>query len=100
MTKLLLICVNLLLLLLGVQTSIKETTPTLQKGKASYYGAEFEGRKTANGEKFSNYDYTAAHRKLPFNTYVRVTNLKNNLSITVRINDRGPFVETRIIDLS
>jgi rare lipoprotein A (peptidoglycan hydrolase) len=58
MTKFLIISVNLLLLLLGVQTSIKETTPTSQKGKASYYGTEFEGRKTANGEKFSNYDYT------------------------------------------
>ncbi len=71
-----------------------------KQGKASYYGREFEGRKTANGEIFRNADFTAAHRTLPFNTYVRVTNLKNNLSITVRINDRGPFVRTRIIDLS
>lgn len=72
----------------------------VQKGKASFYGKEFHGRKTANGEIFSNYDYTAAHRTLPFNSYVRTTNLKNQLSITVRINDRGPFVKSRIIDLS
>jgi rare lipoprotein A len=78
-------------------------TPSIlkvNKGKASYYGKEFEGRKTANGEIFRNADFTAAHRTLPFNTFVRVTNSKNNLSITVRINDRGPFVKSRIIDLS
>jgi len=78
-------------------------TPSILKvsqGKASYYGREFEGRKTANGELFRNSDFTAAHRTLPFNTFVRVTNTKNNLSITVRINDRGPFVKSRIIDLS
>jgi len=71
-----------------------------QVGKSSYYGREFEGRKTANGEIFRNSDFTAAHRTLPFNTLIRVTNLKNKLSVTVRINDRGPFVRTRIIDLS
>lgn len=71
-----------------------------QKGKASYYGREFEGRKTANGELFRNADFTAAHRTLDFNTFVRVTNLKNNLSITVRVTDRGPFVRSRIVDLS
>ena len=70
------------------------------RGKASYYGKEFEGRKTANGERFSNDDYTAAHRSLPFNSFIRVTNLSNNLSITVRINDRGPYVRSRIIDLT
>lgn len=69
-------------------------------GKASYYGKEFEGRKTANGEAFRNADFTAAHRSLDFNSYIRVTNLKNNLSVTVRINDRGPYVKSRIIDLS
>lgn len=70
------------------------------RGKASYYGKEFQGRKTANGERFSNDDYTAAHRTLPFNSFIRVTNLSNNLSITVRINDRGPYVRSRIIDLT
>jgi len=71
-----------------------------QKGKASYYGREFEGRKTANGEIFKNADFTAAHRSLPFNSFVRVTNLRNGLSITVRVNDRGPYVKSRVIDLS
>lgn len=70
------------------------------QGKASYYGREFEGRKTASGEIFRNSDFTCAHRTMDFNTLLRVTNLKNNLSITVRVNDRGPFVRTRIIDLS
>lgn len=70
------------------------------QGKASYYGREFEGRKTASGEVFRNADFTAAHRTFPFNTLLRVTNLKNKLSITVRVNDRGPYVRTRIIDLS
>ncbi|MBL7924200.1 MAG: septal ring lytic transglycosylase RlpA family protein [Bacteroidia bacterium] len=74
--------------------------PNKQLGKASYYGREFEGRKTANGEIFRNADFTAAHRTMAFHTIVRVTNLKNSLTITVRINDRGPFVRSRIIDLS
>lgn len=71
-----------------------------QKGKASYYADKFNGRTTANGEKFSNSDMTAAHNTLPFNTRVRVTNLKNNKTVIVRINDRGPFAGGRIIDLS
>ncbi len=70
------------------------------RGFASYYGNEFNGRKTASGELFDNNKMTAAHRTLPFGTLVRVTNLKNNLSVIVVINDRGPFVEGRIIDLS
>ncbi len=86
-----------LLLLTGAGNKIHLKTQT---GKASYYGREFEGRKTASGEIFHNADFTAAHRTLPFNTFVRVTNLKNDLIITVKINDRGPFVKSRIIDLS
>lgn len=70
------------------------------KGLASYYGNEFNGRKTASGEIFDNNKMTAAHKSIPFGTLVRVTNLKNNLSVIVVINDRGPFVEGRIIDLS
>jgi len=69
-------------------------------GKASFYGKKFEGRKTANGEIFSNKKLTAAHRTLPFGTLVRVTNLKNNDTVIVRINDRGPYVKGRIIDLT
>ena len=73
---------------------------TIQIGKGSWYGKKFQGKRTANGERFNMYAYTAAHRSLPFNTMVRVTNLKNNRSIIVRINDRGPYSRGRIIDLS
>src|SRR5208283_1098131 len=70
------------------------------KGIASYYADDFNGKKTANGETYDMYKMTAAHRTLPFNTKVRVTNLDNKRSIIVRINDRGPFKLERIIDLS
>lgn len=70
------------------------------KGTASWYGDNFHGKLTSNGEYYNMYDNTAAHKTLPMNTIVRVTNLRNNLSTTVRINDRGPFVGSRIIDLS
>ncbi|HOV62517.1 MAG TPA: septal ring lytic transglycosylase RlpA family protein [Spirochaetia bacterium] len=73
---------------------------SLQEGYASWYGGKFHGRKTANGEIFDSNEFTAAHRTLPFGTLVKVTNLANGLSVIVRINDRGPFVEGRIIDLS
>jgi rare lipoprotein A len=75
-------------------------TGYIQYGKASYYGEEFHGRKTASGEIFNKWNYTCAHKKLPFNTKVKVTNLKNKKSVIVRVNDRGPFVAGRIIDLS
>lgn len=71
-----------------------------QKGIASWYGKKFHGRTTSNGEKYNMYAMTAAHKTLPMGTYVRVKNLKNNKEIVVRINDRGPFVRSRIIDLS
>lgn len=69
-------------------------------GKASYYSNEFEFRKTANGEIYSGSKFTAAHRDLPFGTYLRVTNEKNQKQVTVKVNDRGPFVSGRILDLS
>jgi rare lipoprotein A (peptidoglycan hydrolase) len=69
-------------------------------GRASYYGPGFHGRLTANGEVFWQDAYTAAHRVWPFGTVVRVTNLKNGLSCRVRINDRGPFINGREIDVS
>ncbi|PLX17813.1 MAG: septal ring lytic transglycosylase RlpA family lipoprotein [Salinivirgaceae bacterium] len=72
----------------------------IEYGKASFYANKFEGRTTASGEKYWHSKLTAAHRTLPFNTRVRVTNLEKNLSVIVRINDRGPFVKDRIIDLS
>ncbi len=71
-----------------------------QVGVASWYGPDFHGKKTANGEVYNMYDYTAAHKFLPFGTYVRVQNLDNGRWVVVRINDRGPFVKDRIIDLS
>ena len=69
-------------------------------GSASWYGPGFHGRMSANGEIFDQYALTAAHRTLPFGTYVRVTNLYNGAAVTVRINDRGPYAGDRIIDLS
>ena len=69
-------------------------------GKASYYGPQFHGRKTANGETFDQHGLTAAHKTWPFNTVCRVTNRSNGKQVTVRINDRGPFVPGRILDLS
>lgn len=71
-----------------------------QTGKASFYAKKFEGRKTASGEKFSNKKLTAAHKTLPFGTRVQVTNLKNNKTVIVTINDRLPKKSKRIIDLS
>jgi rare lipoprotein A len=70
------------------------------KGTASYYGAKFHGRRTASGERFNQNALTAAHKTLPLGTKVRVTNLRNGESVEVTINDRGPYVKGRIIDLS
>jgi rare lipoprotein A len=72
----------------------------VEEGNASWYGAPFHGRHASNGEIYDMYKLTAAHRTLPFNTVVRVTNLGNGKSTVVRITDRGPFVDNRIIDLS
>lgn len=74
--------------------------PFFQVGLASYYGAAFHDRPTASGERFDMRAMTAAHRTLPFGTRVRVTNLSNGRSAVVRINDRGPFVRGRVLDLS
>lgn len=71
-----------------------------QRGKASFYANKFNGRKTSNGERFSSKELTAAHRSFPFNTMVEVTNLANNKTIVVRVNDRGPYSKHRLIDLS
>jgi rare lipoprotein A len=71
-----------------------------ENGKASYYADKFEGRKTASGSIFHQNSLTAAHRTLPFGTKVKVTNVANGRSVKVRITDRGPFAEGRVIDLS
>lgn len=72
----------------------------VEQGAASWYGVPYHGRRAANGEIYDMYKLTAAHRTLPFDSVVRVTNLKNGRQINVRINDRGPFVDDRVIDLS
>ena len=71
-----------------------------QIGLASWYGKQFHGKSTASGENFDMFEFTAAHRQLPLGTYVKVTNLRNGKWIIVRVNDRGPYVEGRIMDLS
>jgi rare lipoprotein A (peptidoglycan hydrolase) len=89
---------------LPFDTSTKQLIDALVAGHvtvtASYYGKEFAGRRTASGEKFNPGGMTAAHRTLPFGTRVRVTHSGNGRSVTVRINDRGPFIRGRSIDLS
>ena len=79
-----------------------KTTPMkpYQIGTASWYGSYFQGRATASGEPYDMYDLTAAHPTLPLGSWVRVTNLRNGRAVVVRINDRGPIVPGRIIDLS
>jgi rare lipoprotein A len=75
-------------------------TPPYQVGTASWYGEYFEGKQTASGEDYDMFDMTAAHPTLPLGTYVRVTNLHNGRAVVVKVNDRGPIVPGRIIDLS
>src|SRR5215469_6445985 len=82
-----------------VRKQVRKMKP-YQVGTATWYGASFEGKETASGEKYDMYDMTAAHLTLPFGSYVRVTNLRNCRAVVVRVNDRGPIVPGRIIDLS
>lgn len=79
---------------------LKSATGFVEEGVASWYGPGFHGKQTANGEKYNQYAMTAAHKILPLGTRVRVTHLGNGRSILVRVNDRGPFVDDRVIDLS
>ncbi|EAT59553.1 septal ring lytic transglycosylase RlpA family protein [Chlorobium ferrooxidans] len=83
----------------GVTTLIPERALAAE-GTASYYSRKFQGRKTASGESFNCSHFTAAHRSLPFGTSVRVINLDNGKHVVVRINDRGPYLKGRIIDVS
>lgn len=89
--------------------NLKETTTRINpenssgiamKGLASYYGPKYHGRKTASGEVFDMYQLTAAHKQLAFGTKLKVTNISNGKSVVVKVNDRGPFVGNRILDLS
>jgi rare lipoprotein A len=84
----------------GGQPGATAPTEVIEQGRASWYGLAFHGRKTANGEKFDMNALTAAHPTLPFGTRVVVRNPSNGRSVTVRINDRGPYTGGRIIDLS
>jgi rare lipoprotein A (peptidoglycan hydrolase) len=93
--------------LVGTTTSGHRTTKSsshkpkaYQVGTASWYGEQFQGKQTASGEPFDMHDFTAAHPSLPLGTLVKVTNLRNGKAVVVRINDRGPVVEGRIIDVS
>lgn len=88
----------LVLTLLSMQVFAQ--TGYVQEGKASFYADKFEGRTTASGERYTHAKSTCAHLTLPFGTLVKVTNITNNQSVVVRVNDRGPFVPDRIIDLS
>jgi len=84
----------------GTTPPAKHVDGYREKGLASYYAHKFHGRKTASGERYDEKKLTAAHPLLPFNTMVNVVNLRNGKQVNVRINDRGPFVKGRIIDLS
>ncbi|WP_114777534.1 septal ring lytic transglycosylase RlpA family protein [Botryobacter ruber] len=81
-------------------TSFAQKSTRSQKGTASWYGSKYHGKTTSSGEPYNKHSMTAAHRVLPFGTKVKVTNLSNNKSVIVRINDRGPFSGNRIIDVS
>lgn len=82
------------------RTTKKAEARPYQVGVASWYGKQFHGKQTASGEDFDMFELTAAHRQLPLGTYVKVTNLRNGKSVIVRVNDRGPYVMDRIMDLS
>ena len=82
------------------QAAVVPTGPPPQTGVASYYAHQHDGRRTASGERFDMTAMTAAHRTLPFGTRVKVTNLDNGRSVVVRINDRGPYLKARVLDLS
>ena len=88
------------MLFFGGMKSTEAHPGLIQKGKASFYSKRFHGKKTTSGERYHNDHLTAAHSTLPMNTLVEVTNLANNQSVVVRINDRGPHGKGRIIDLA
>ena len=87
-------------LLTGCASGLIDPNGYDETGTASYYGAKHHGKKTASGEPFNQHAMTAAHRRLPFGTRVKVTNLASNKTVVVRINDRGPHTRGRLIDLS
>jgi len=88
----------------AVAAAIAPTAPTVaafrQAGTASWYGKDFQGRRTATGDLFDMHGLSAAHRTLPLGSLIRVTNVENNRNITLRVNDRGPFIKSRVIDVT
>ncbi len=103
MTNLKTACGAALIALWAISAAAHGIMPTPSNpvvGTASWYGPGFQGRLTANGERFDQNELTAAHRTLPFGTRLRVTNQTNGKSVVVRVNDRGPYVGKRVIDLS
>lgn len=95
-----LICITVVFALFGAMPLIAETELFKLEAVASYYGAEFHGRPTSSGEIFDMNAFTAAHKTLPFGTMLEVTNLENGKMVVVRVNDRGPFVADRELDVS
>ena len=84
----------------ATKSKISRKSKPYQVGTASWYGSYFQGKDTASGEPYNMYDFTAAHPTLPLGTYVNVTNVRNGRAVVVRVNDRGPVVDGRIIDVS
>jgi rare lipoprotein A len=84
----------------SIPSTVKKPLHWYQVGKASWYGPHFDGKSTANGEVFDSKQLTCAHRDLPLGSWLRVTNLHNHKSVVVRVNDRGPLEDDRIVDLS
>jgi rare lipoprotein A len=80
--------------------AVEQAFDSIGQGEASYYGRELQGNRTASGQRFDCEGFTAAHRTLPLGTKLRVTNLANGRSVIVTVNDRGPFVRSRLIDVS
>lgn len=91
---------KLIVMCFGILACFSITSSTDNVVYASYYHDKFNGRKTASGEVFNNSDFTVAHKSLKFKTKVKITNLRTNKSVVVRVNDRGPYVKTRTFDLS
>lgn len=98
----LLLCSIFLFLKVQAQedTTALDSTSTIKTGLATYYHRKFEGKRTSSGVRYRKKQFTAAHRSLPFGTQVKVTNIDNGKSVTVKINDRGPFTKRYIIDVS
>ena len=96
--------ISIIIILLGYSSAHAKINPKwvgyTESGKASYYALKFQSKKTASGELYDKAKKTAAHKKLPFGTKVKVTNRSNGKAVIVKINDRGPFVKGRIVDLS